>query len=350
LQKGLADINNNVTVECEVDAEVNNCTDSDSVDPLSKMPRLTRNASKSSAADDMSVCFFCGLPGADLRQVMTFAVDERVRQCATLTNDTLMLGKLAQGDMIAMESKYHPACILSFYRKAAAVQTEINVEMDDAVSPHVNAESLALAEVIAYMEDMRLVEVTPTVFKLSELCQLYCNHLEKLDVPVTSKVHASRIKERILDNYPAVTAVPHGRDVLLTFGEHVGAALQQMRENEDADAVHLMHAAKLAVRNEIFSFSSKFTGSLSNHKTSVPSSLVSFISMILEGPGYENYCDSEAALSISQLLMFNAIKRRRRQMTVDESVSTVVRHVANRETPLPIYVGLMLHSSTRQKN
>jgi hypothetical protein len=129
----------------------------------------------------------------------------------------------------------------------------------------------------------------------------------------------------------------------------VGAALQQMRENEDADAVHLMHAAKL-VRNEIFSFSSKFTGSLSNHKTSVPSSLVSFISMILEGPGYENYCDSEAALSISQLLMFNAIKRRRRQMTVDESVSTVVRHVANRETPLPIYVGLMLHSSTRQKN
>jgi hypothetical protein len=36
-------------------------------------------------------------------------------------------------------------------------------------------------------------------------------------------------------------------------------------------------------------------------------------------------------------------------MTADESVSTVVRHVANSETPLPIYVGLMLHSSTRQK-
>jgi hypothetical protein len=40
LQKGLADINNNVTVECEVDADVNNCTDSETVDPLSKMPRL----------------------------------------------------------------------------------------------------------------------------------------------------------------------------------------------------------------------------------------------------------------------------------------------------------------------
>jgi hypothetical protein len=69
LQKDLADINNNVTVECEVDADVNNCTDSDPVDPLSKMPRITRSASKLSATDDMSVCFFCGLPGADLLQV-----------------------------------------------------------------------------------------------------------------------------------------------------------------------------------------------------------------------------------------------------------------------------------------
>ena len=27
-------------------------------------------------------CFFCDLPGTDLRQVMTFAVDDRVRKCA----------------------------------------------------------------------------------------------------------------------------------------------------------------------------------------------------------------------------------------------------------------------------
>jgi hypothetical protein len=67
--------------------------------------------------------------------------------------------------------------------------------MNNAVSPHVNAESLAQAKFRAYMEDMRLVEVTLTVFKHSELCQLYCNHLEKLNVPVPSKVHASRIKE-----------------------------------------------------------------------------------------------------------------------------------------------------------
>jgi hypothetical protein len=117
------------------------------------------------------------------------------------------------------------------------------------VAPPVNAESLALAEMVAYMEDMRLVEVTPTVFKLSEPCSLYCNHLKKLNVPLTSKVHTSRLKERILENFPAVTAVPHGRDVLLTFGEHIGTALQQICDSADADAIHMMHAAKL-IRNE----------------------------------------------------------------------------------------------------
>jgi hypothetical protein len=52
--------------------------------------------------------------------------------------------------------------------------------------------------------------------------------------------------------------------------------------------------------------------------------------MILEGPGCENCCESEAVLSISQLVMFNAIKRRRRQATVEESGPEIVRHMTSR--------------------
>ena len=51
---------------------------------------------------------------------MTFTVDEPVRLCATLTNDTLMLfNKLTKGDMIAMESKYRPACLLASGRSGS---------------------------------------------------------------------------------------------------------------------------------------------------------------------------------------------------------------------------------------
>ena len=115
---------------------------------------------------------------------------------------------------------------------------------------------------------MRFVEVTRTVFELSELCGLYCNHLKKLNAPLTSKVHTSRLKERIRENFPAVTAVPHGRDVSLTFSEHIGTAMQQIPNSADADAIRMMHAAKL-IRNQIFSHSSPFTANLSNHDTSV---------------------------------------------------------------------------------
>jgi len=47
------------------------------------------------------VFFFCNLPGTDLRLVMKFAVSDRVQ-------DSMLLAKLATGDMIATEAKYHP--------------------------------------------------------------------------------------------------------------------------------------------------------------------------------------------------------------------------------------------------
>jgi len=43
--------------------------------------------------------------GSDLRQVMTYEVDKRVRQCAALLEDHLLIGKLnIIGDMIANEA------------------------------------------------------------------------------------------------------------------------------------------------------------------------------------------------------------------------------------------------------
>jgi len=59
------------------------------------------------------------------------------------------------------------------------------VLMDVPVS---NTESLALAEVIAYSEESRYSDATPSVFKLSELGQLYANCLEKHNVKKPAKL------------------------------------------------------------------------------------------------------------------------------------------------------------------
>ena len=54
--------------------------------------------------------------------------------------------------------------------------------------------------------------------------------------------------------------------------------------------------------------------------------------------------EAQTALSISQLMLFNATKRRRESGTT----GALYYHSRDREPPLPIYVGLMTHTETRK--
>ena len=47
------------------------------------------------------------------------------------------------------------------------------------------------------------------------------------------------------------------------------------------------------------------------------------------------------ALSLAQLIEFNSVKPKRRETTIRPRLS--------QETPLPVYLGLMIHSKTRMK-
>jgi len=60
---------------------------------------------------------------------------------------------------------------------------------------------------------------------------------------------------------------------------------------------------------------------------------MSLVNMILDGP--------RAALSISQLLIFNTVKNAR------DTASS--RHHRDRETPLPLYLAMKVHATTRKR-
>ena len=91
-----------------------------------KVPRLTHTTTGSLDKQTVPVCasdcFFCARPGNDLRQVKTFGVDENIKHCASIIGDSFLQGKLANGDLIAKDAKYHPAFLLMLYRKASRVQ------------------------------------------------------------------------------------------------------------------------------------------------------------------------------------------------------------------------------------
>lgn len=74
--------------------------------------------------------------------------------------------------------------------------------------------------------------------------------------------------------------------------------------------------------------------------------LLYLLTMILEGPNAKRQSStkpSQVALTLAQLLKFNSVKHARK-------TEKCTRHVKIQETPLPVYIGVMLHVKTRKKD
>ena len=59
------------------------------------------------------------------------------------------------------------------------------------------------------------------MFKLAYLVELYLSRMQQLGVKLGTRVHSTRMKERLLAEFPDMRAHPKGRDVLLVFEEDV---------------------------------------------------------------------------------------------------------------------------------
>ena len=101
----------------------------------------------------------------------------------------------------------------------------------------------------------------------------------------------------------------------------------------------------------MFQMKQKFSGSFDAQcqEESVPTSLLALMAMVLYGPSIKTQSSSaslpQPAVTISQLLMFNSIVRCRENTT-----SSTTRHSLDRETPLPVCLGVMIHTRTRKRD
>ena len=77
--------------------------------------KCTRFHSRSSGTEEAKEvqCFFCRQPaGTDgVHEVATFQMDSKIRDWATILEDTELLGRLGAGDMVAQDAKYHKKCL-----------------------------------------------------------------------------------------------------------------------------------------------------------------------------------------------------------------------------------------------
>lgn len=291
------------------------------------------------------VCFFCNKPAglAPLHKASTKGTDMNVRNAALETQDTALLAKLAAGDMIAIEAKYHRNCLRDLYNKARSVNSD--VVHDEEAQLH----GIAFAELVAFIEETQCEDCAP-VFKLADLRDLYKARLNQLGVTVEHQIHTTRLKNRLIFVFPDMRAHSKGRDVLLTFEDNLGEALWKACDY-DSDAMQLVRAAHL-VRKELFDTKYTFDGSFHPdcQKDSVPPSLLALMKMILDGANIKHQTQlmdtatTKAALTVSQLLVFNSVKHTRTTESSDK-----VRHNRDRETPLPLYIAMKVHAVTRKR-
>ena len=211
---------------------------------------------------------------------------------------------------------------------------------------------IALAELISYLEDSRSEnDITLNRFKMTNLAQLYEERLKQLGVPVPCRTNTTRLKEKILTAIPDLDEYTEGaRDVYLAFKRDIGLAFQKMCEiNREKDAMTLARTATL-IRRDLLSNRFSFNGSFDTNceEDSVPKSLLTLVKMILIGPNIESQKASDsskrAALSIAQLMKYTS-KGKGNQT----SSSARSYHSRERETPLPMYLGMKVHLKTRKR-
>jgi len=169
------------------------------------------------------VCFFCDEPAgsAGLHEAATKQIDKKVWKHALELEDTALLAKLAAGDMIAIEAKYHKNCLSTLYNKARQATFHDSTGDEDN-----RLHGIAFAELVAFMEEVSSDEDNAPVFKLADLAQLYKVKLEQLGVVMESCVHTTRLKNRLLSELPDLQAHAQGKDILLSFKKDVGPALR----------------------------------------------------------------------------------------------------------------------------
>ena len=109
----------------------------------------------------------------------------------------------------------------------------------------------------------------------------------------------------------------------------------------DSDAWCLARAAHI-VKREILKVKNSFNDKVlsERQKNAVPVSLLTLVDMIIKAPTTKmDPSDSQACLSIAQLIIFNSISRPRDRPKATGNT----HHIRSRECPLPTFTVLKIH-------
>ena len=173
-----------------------------------------------------STCFFCDAVICDeevVHRAATKTLDSDVRFMATEVRDMKLLARLLVSDMTASDAVYHKNCITALHTgyRSFVRKRETTGRTEDT-----QPQSIALAELIPYLEDMKCTDDTNTIFKLADLVKLYTECLAQLESDTSKRINSTRLKDKLLGQLPELEAhKSSSNEVLISFKEDIGEAL-----------------------------------------------------------------------------------------------------------------------------
>ena len=195
-----------------------------------------------------------------------------MRRVATVLQDSVLLAKLGSTDLRAQDAKYHRHCLCHLYNRERKAQRKSQKTVAD---PDAEIKALALAELVAFIEESRDQNDVCPVFRLRDLMAMYQSRLIQMGT-AEARPNSTRLKEALTTIVPGLQAHVEGRNILLMFEEDVGHGIHAAcNQTMESDAVILTKAAEI-VRRDMFDNRYEFNGSFQEdcQKECVPNNLM----------------------------------------------------------------------------
>lgn len=177
-------------------------------------PEEIRKSKRKSLYSKFSdACIFCKKTEGHLHECSTFGFDCNLKQMATVLCDTVVLGKLCGGDVIALESKYHLECLTKFRNQYnSKMRQSGSISETDATNKSVEARYYA--ELISYIENK--IGDGQYIFKMADLHSILCDSRRSLGIE--TEVNRTRLKDKLLQHFEnQCQEQSDGRQKLLVF-------------------------------------------------------------------------------------------------------------------------------------
>ena len=144
--------------------------------------------------------------------------------------DSALLAKIGGGDLMAIEAKYHRACLTKFSNNDRAQNREYLALSKEEKK----IEARVVIELCSYIENS--VEDGILCFKLSELRNLYQSRLSNFGI--IKEINKVRFKEAILSHFPDAQAQNDGKHILLILKLGMQHMLKETIHQQEKKMMH----------------------------------------------------------------------------------------------------------------